>query len=108
MHDAIRLTMRSPVPVYPDESGGPILLARRPETLDARVVALLPNWRPSALKLLQVVGKLLEARYALQAVVMEQPAGELPQGSSGLIDAMEERLNDLSKRADVAITATGD
>ncbi len=108
MHEAIRLTMLSPLAVYLDEAADPILLAQRPETLDNRVVALLPNWRPSAVKLLQAVGKLLEERYALQAVVMEQLSPELPQGSSGLIDAMEERLNDLSKRVDTVITATGD
>jgi hypothetical protein len=40
--------------------------------------------------------------------VLEQPARELPQRTGRLIDAMEDKLNDLAKRVDVVITATGD
>ena len=83
-------------------------MAPRPETLDGRVVGLLPNWRPSAVKLLEVVGQLLSERYRVQAVVMEQPAGELPQRTGGLIDAMGGTLDDLARSVDVVITATGD
>jgi hypothetical protein len=100
--------MLSPLPVYLDESTAGTPLTPRPETLDGRIVGLLPNWRPSAVKLLEAVGQLLSERYRLQAVVMEQPARELPQRTGGLIDAMGGSLDDLAGRVDVVITATGD
>ena len=58
----LRLTMLSPLPVYLDETAEGAALAPRPETLDGRVVGLLPNWRPSAVKLLTAVGQLLSER----------------------------------------------
>jgi len=100
--------MLSPLPVYLDETADATPLASRPETLDGRVVGLLPNWRPSAVKILQAVGQLLGERYNLKALVMEQPSRELPHRTGGLIDAIEDTLNDLAKRVDVVITATGD
>ena len=100
--------MLSPLPVYLDETTDGIPLAPRPETLHGRVVGLLPNWRPSAVKLLQAVGTLLAERYRLQAVVLEQPARELPQRSGRLIDALTSTLDALTTRVDVVITATGD
>jgi hypothetical protein len=39
---------------------------------------------------------------------MEQPARELPQGTGRLIEAIEPTLDDLARRVDVVITATGD
>lgn len=104
----LALTMLSPLPVYLDETTEGTPLASRPETLDGRVVGLLPNWRPSAVKLLEAVGRLLSERYHVQAVVMEQPARELPQRTGGLIDALGGTLDDLASRVDVVITATGD
>lgn len=104
----LSLTMLSPLPVYLDEAVNGSPLASRPETLHGRVLGLLPNWRPSASKILEAVGTLLEERYQLQAVVMEQPARELPQNTGGLIDTMGKTLDDLAKRVDVVITATGD
>jgi hypothetical protein len=104
----LTLTMLSPLPLYLDEMSEGTSLALRPDTLDGRVVGLLPNWRPSAAKLLQAVGQLLSERYRLQAVVVEQPARELPQRTGGLIDALGGSLEDLAKRVDVVITATGD
>jgi len=104
----LTLTMLSPLPVYLDEAIDGMPLAPRPETLNGRVIGLLPNWRPSAVKLLQAIGQLLKERYHLQAVVMEQPARELPQRTAGLIDAMGNTLDDLARRVDVVITATGD
>jgi hypothetical protein len=98
----------SPLPVYLDETTAGTPLAPRPETLDGRVVGLLPNWRPSAVKLLEAVGQLLSERYRVQAVVMEQPVRELPQRTGGLIDAMGGSLDDLARRVDVVVTATGD
>jgi hypothetical protein len=102
------LTMLSPLPVYLDETTEGTPLAPRPESLEGRVIGLLPNWRPSAVKLLESVGRLLSERYCLQAVVMEQPARELPQRTGGLIDALGGTLDDLARRVDVVITATGD
>jgi hypothetical protein len=102
------LTMLSPLPVYLDETTEGTALAPRPDTLDGRVVGLLPNWRPSAVKLLAAVGQLLSERFRVQAMVMEQPARELPQRTGGLIDAMGGTLDDLARRVDVVITATGD
>lgn len=105
---ALNLTMLSPIPIYLDETADGTPLAPRPETLNGRVVGLLPNWRPSAMQILEALGKLLEERYQLQAVVMEQPVRELPQRTGGLIDAMRDKLDDLASRVDVVITATGD
>ena len=102
------LTMLSPLPVYLDETTKGTALAPRPETLDGRVVGLLPNWRPSAVKLLGAVGQLLSERYRLQELIIEQPARELPQRTGGLIDAMGGTLDAMAKRVDVVITATGD
>lgn len=102
------LTMLSPLPVYLDETTEGTPLAPRPGRLDGRVLGLLPNWRPSAVKLLEAVGGLLSERYRLQAVVMEQPARDLPQRTGGLIDALGGTLDDLARRVDVVITATGD
>jgi hypothetical protein len=104
----LTLTMLSPLPLYLDETTEGTPLAPRPETLDGRIVGLLPNWRPSAVKLLEAVGQLLLERYHVQALVMEQPARELPQRTGGLIDALGGSLDDLASRVDVVITATGD
>lgn len=104
----LTLTMLSPLPVYLDETMQGPPMAPRPETLNGRVIGLLPNWRPSAVKLLEAIGTLLAERYHVQAVVMEQPAPELPQRTSGLIDALGSKLDDLAKRVDVVVTATGD
>ena len=104
----VTLTMLSPLPVYLDETTKGTALAPRPDSLDGRVVGLLPNWRPSAVKLLEAVGRLLSERYRVQAVVMEQPARELPQRTGGLIDALGGTLDALAKGVDVVITATGD
>ena len=102
------LAMLSPLPVYLDETSDGTPLAPRPDTLDGRVVGLLPIWRPSAVKLLEAVGQLLSERYRLQAVVLEQPARELPQRTGGLIDALGGTLDALATRVDVVVTATGD
>jgi hypothetical protein len=104
----ITLTMLSPLPAYLDEAVEGTALAPRPATLDGRIVGLLPNWRPSAVKLLQAVGQLLAERYRLRDVVLEQPARELPQGTGRLIDALGGTLDELARRVDVVVTATGD
>ncbi|MBI4194657.1 MAG: hypothetical protein HY526_06205 [Betaproteobacteria bacterium] len=104
----MRLTMVSPLPVYLDEAETSGTLAPRPATLEGKVVGLLPNWRPSALHILKAVGTLLEERYRLKALVIEQPVRELPIRTGKLLDTMRETLDNFASRVDVAITATGD
>ena len=102
------LTILSPLAVYLDEIATGSALAARPPTLDGKVVGLLPNWRPSAIHILKAVGELLEKRYRVKALVMEQPVRELPIRTGKLLDAMHAHLDDFARRVDVAITATGD
>lgn len=101
-------TTLSPVPVYLDETTAASKLAARPATLDGKVVGLLPNWRPSAVHILKALGTLLEERYRLKAVVMEQRVSEPPVGTAKVIDSMRGQLDDLARRVDVVITASGD
>ena len=104
----LRLTMVSPQATYLDEAAGASGLAPRTPTLEGRIVGLLPNWRPSAVHILREVGKLLEERYKLKALVMEQPVRELPIRTGKLLDTMRETLDSFAARVNVAITATGD
>ena len=104
----LAITMVSPLPVYLDELVSGSGLAPRPPTLDGKRVGLLPNWRPSAIHVLAAIGKLLEERYRLKAVVIEQPVRELPIRTGKLLDTMGEKLDDLARRVDVVVTATGD
>ncbi|HJQ63163.1 MAG TPA: hypothetical protein VJ834_09885 [Burkholderiales bacterium] len=105
---ALELTMVSPLAVYLDDISNASKLAPRPATLDGKVVGLLPNWRPSAVHVLRSLGHLLQERFELKAVVMEQPVRELPLRAGKLLDTMQNRLDDLVGRVDVVITATGD
>ena len=105
---ALGFTMVSPLAEYLDESVTASGLAPRPSSLDGKVLGLLPNWRPSAVEILQAVGKLLGERYRLKAVVMEQPVRELPIRTGKLLDTMREKLDQLASRVDVVVTATGD
>jgi hypothetical protein len=100
--------MVAPLPVYLDESMSGTGLAPRPDTLDGKVVGLLPNWRPSAIHILEAVGTLLKERYRLKGLVMEQPVRELPLRTGKLLDTMREKLDDLARRVDVIVTASGD
>ena len=104
----LTLTMLSPLPVYLDSATAGGVLAPRLGTLDGKVLGLLPNWRPSAVHILKAVGALLEERYRLKAVVMEQPVRELPIRTGKLLDTMRDLLDGFAQRVDVAITATGD
>lgn len=104
----LKIRMFSPLPAYLDESGASAL-APRPATLDGQVLGLLPNWRPSAAHILKALGALLEQRYRLKALVMEQPLRENPPSEKGkLLDVMREHLDAFAQRVDVAIVATGD
>jgi hypothetical protein len=105
---ALELTMVSPLAVYLDYISNASKLAPRPATLDGKVVGLLPNWRPSAVHVLKSLGDLLQERFKLKAVVMEQPVRELPLRAGKLLDTMHDRLDDLVGHVDVVITATGD
>ena len=106
--DTLRMTMISPLPEYRDEREEPLLLAPRPESLDGKVLGLLPNWRPSAVQILEAVGSLLQEKYNLKGLTQEQPAREVPSRSGALIDGLGRLLDDLASRADVVITSTGD
>lgn len=105
---SLKLTMVSPLPVYLDESGPQSKLAPRPASLDGKVVGLLPNWRPSAVEILRAIGALLQEHYTLKDLVIEQPVRELPIRTGKLLDTMRQQLDDLARRVDVVITATGD
>ena len=105
---SLDVTMLSPRAVYLDEIFDDARFATRSSTLDGKVVGLLPNWRPSAVHILGALGSLLNERYRLKGLVMEQPVRELPLRTGKLLDAMGGQLNDLARRVDVVITATGD
>ena len=104
----LSLTMLSPQATYLDEIMDGSKMAPRPKTLNGLVVGLLPNWRPSAVHILQAVGNMLKERYELKGLVMEQPVRELPLRAGKLLDTMQNQLDDLARRVDVVITASGD
>ena len=105
---AFGITMLSPLATYLDDIANANKLAPRSGTLDGKVLGLLPNWRPSAIHVLQSLGDLLQERYRLKAVIMEQPVRELPLRAGKLLDTMKAQLDSLVGRVDVVITATGD
>src|SRR5262245_59374605 len=102
------LTMLSPLPVYLDDRVDDPGLAPRSASLDGKVLGLLPNWRPSAVEILQGIGEALSGRFKLVSVVMEQPMREVPIASGRVIDAMREKLDEIARTVDVAVAATGD
>jgi hypothetical protein len=105
---SFKVRIFSPLPEYLDEIATGTL-APRPSTLDGAILGLFPNWRPSALHILKEFGTLLEERFRLKAVVMEQPLLENPPSEKGkLLDVMREHLDAFAARVDVAIAATGD
>ena len=102
------ISMLSPQPVYLDQNFDASRFAARPASLDGKIVGLLPNWRPSAVHILQAIGNLLQERYRLREIVMEQPMRELPLRSGKLLDSMKDQLDSLARRVDVVVTASGD
>ena len=102
------LDIVSPQSVYLDEIAGSGTLAPRPSTLDGKTIALLPNWRPSAVEILTAVGELLKEKFKPKAVLLEQPMREVPINKGKIIDGIRDQLDGLAKRVDVVITATGD
>ena len=102
------ITMLSPQAAYLDQNFDVSRFAPRPATLDGKIVGLLPNWRPSAVHILRAVGNLLQERYRLKEIVMEQPVRELPLRTGKILDSMHDQLDSLARRVDVVITASGD
>lgn len=103
----LRLQMRSPLAEYLDLASSESL-APRPSTLEGKVVALLPNWRPSALDLLTAVGTVIGERYRPAKVVMEKAVAEVPMHTAKLLDSLQAMLDELAGRVDAVITASGD
>ncbi len=106
---SLKLSMISPCVKYQDTIASSSALAQRPASLEGKVVGLIPNWRPAAVHILTAIGNELKERHGVKEVVMEPPVriSAMAQGGK-LIDGIREQLVALSKRVDVAITATGD
>ena len=105
----IKLAMISPCVDYLDEASAGDSLAPRSGTLSGKVVGLVPNWRPAAIHLLTAVGALLRERHAVKDVIMEPPVRISAMAGGGkLIDGIRAQLDQLARRVDVAVTATGD
>src|SRR5688572_14532390 len=105
--DVFNLTTLSPLPAYDEAIMGNTLTAR-PVTLDGKRLGLLANWRQSAVPVLKALGDSLEQRYRLKAVLMEQPLREPPMGHAKMLDSMLPKLDELARRFDVVLTASGD
>lgn len=106
---SLKLSMISPCVAYQDSIADGNALAPRPASLEDKVVGLIPNWRPAAVHLLSAIGKQLKERHGVKEVVMEPPVRLSAMARGGkLLDGIREQLIALSKRVDVAITATGD
>jgi hypothetical protein len=106
---AFKLSMMSPCVDYQDQIASASALAKRPDTLEGKVIGLVPNWRPAAVHILTAIGAMLKERYHLKDVIM-QPVVTVSAMSKGgkLLDGITEQLEALSKRVDIAVTATGD
>ncbi len=104
----VSITLVKPVAEYLQETTEKIKLARRADTLDGKVLCLIPNWRPSAVRLLNSLGEILSRRFKLKELVMEQPVkSAMTPGTYGL-PLPEAKLNELAQRSDAIITAVGD
>ena len=106
---SLKLSMISPCVEYLDKVASSNALAQRPASLEGKVVGLIPNWRPAAVHLLAAIGNQLKEHHGVREVVMEPPVkiSAMAQGGK-LLDGIRDQLVALSKRVDVAITATGD
>jgi len=103
------IKMISPCVPYLDMVGAANALAPRPDTLNGKVLGLVPNWRPAAVHLLRAAGDLLQARYGLKQVIMGSPVRVSAMARGGkLLDGMREQLDSLCAQVDFALTATGD
>jgi hypothetical protein len=106
--NSLRLRVISPLPEYLDELDHGSALAPRPATLEGKIVGLLPNWRPSALQILEAIGALIEEQCRPKTVIMEQMLREVPVRTGKILDGMREQLEVFARRVDVAVIATGD
>ena len=98
----------NPLAEYLDERDEGNALAPRPASLEGKVVGLLPNWRPSALHILEAIGALIQEQCKPKSVVMEQMLREVPVRTGKILDGMREQLEEFARRVDVAVIATGD
>ena len=104
----LSINMLSPLAVYLDETSLRSALAPRPSTLDGLTIGLVPNWRPAGIDLLNALGDALKQRFQLKGAVLEPPVLQPPVGKNRLLDGMDEQLDDLARRVDVAIMAVAD
>lgn len=106
---SIKLSMISPCVEYQDSIASSDALAQRPASLEGKIVGLIPNWRPAAVHILTAIGKQLKERHGVNEIVMVPPVriSAMAQGGK-LLDGIRDQLVALSRRVDVAITATGD
>lgn len=100
--------MMSPLAVYFDESDSGNALAERPATLDGKIVGLLPNTRPAAVDILKAVGTLLEQRFRLKHIVLEERVHETTARTTKFDETMREKLDALAQRVDVVVLASAD
>ena len=105
---ALSLTILSPLADYLEASSSGSKLAARPASLEGKVLALLPNWRPHSAHILQGIGAALAERFRLKAVVLEEGMKDRPRTTGKVLDAYRDKLDDLARRVDVVITGTGD
>ena len=109
MVSSLKLSMATPCPVYRDEIMDGSALAQRPSDLEGKTVVLIPNWRPAAVHILRAIGITLQERFRLKEVILEKPVRVAPMTKGGtLLDSMRGQLDDLAKRGDVAVVASGD
>ena len=104
----LNLQMFAPTPLYGDEIAGANTLAPRLGTLEGKIIGLLPNWRPSAYDLLKAVGEVIQERCKTREIILEQPFREVPVKKGRLLDGMAQQLDELARRVDAVITASGD
>ena len=94
-------TFVSPLAVFPDDVASGKPLASRTASLDGRRVALLPNYRPGAVEMLEAVGKLLRARFPSADIRMEPQSMDYKVPGAAF-------LKGLAGRTDAVVTAAGD
>ncbi|MFC2041301.1 hypothetical protein ACFLTY_03135 [Chloroflexota bacterium] len=104
----VTITLVNPVAEYLQETSEKIRLARRLNTLDGKVVCLLANWRPSAVRLLNAMGNILSRRFKLKEIIREQPVRQLIPSDTGGLHMVEVKMGELVQRCDAIITAVGD
>ncbi len=77
------------------------VIAPRPETMDGKVLGLLANGKPNSEALLHLVQEILADRYQFKGVVARTKASNSRPCPQAL-------LEELVKKCDIVITASGD